>query len=157
MNSEVNKKWAEFMVSKGYDQLYGIWLDPRYWWCIPQVPILFKIFIDLDNRAESTLRKFADETNVEETACVPDDCSAMQRDFNKLKKWADRSIMKFNKIKCQVLPLWKNNSMHKYTLGADWLKDSFAKKDQSEGPSDRKFERKSEMCHYVRQQPLGLL
>lgn len=61
--------------------------------------------------------------------------------------------MKFNKIKCQVLPLWKNSTMHKYTLGADWLKDNLAKKDQSEGPSDRKFE----MCHYVRQQPLGLL
>jgi len=37
--------------------------------------------------------------------------------------------MKFNKGKCKVLPLWRNNPKCKYTLGAYWLKDNLEKKD----------------------------
>ncbi|PKU49624.1 hypothetical protein llap_8 [Limosa lapponica baueri] len=35
----------------------------------------------------------------------------------------------FNKGKCQVLHLWRNNPMHQYTLGTDQLESSFAEKD----------------------------
>ncbi|PKU43623.1 hypothetical protein llap_6081 [Limosa lapponica baueri] len=41
----------------------------------------------------------------------------------------NRNLMKFNKGKCEVLHLVRNNSMHHYTLGADQLESSFAKKD----------------------------
>ncbi|KAK4818025.1 hypothetical protein QYF61_004149 [Mycteria americana] len=37
--------------------------------------------------------------------------------------------MKFNKGKCKVLHLGRNNSMHQYTLGTNQVESSFAEKD----------------------------
>lgn len=37
--------------------------------------------------------------------------------------------MKFNKEEYKVLPLGRNNPMHKYTLGADCLESTIAEKD----------------------------
>ena len=37
--------------------------------------------------------------------------------------------MKLNKGKCKVLHLGRNNPMHQYTLGANWLEGTFAEKD----------------------------
>lgn len=37
--------------------------------------------------------------------------------------------MKFNKGKCRVLPLERNNPMHQYKLGVDLLERSSAGKD----------------------------
>ena len=42
---------------------------------------------------------------------------------------ADKNLMKFNKGKCKVLPLGRNNPMQHYMLGADWLQNSFVEKD----------------------------
>ena len=46
-----------------------------------------------------------------------------QRDLNKLWKWADRSLLKFN----EVLHLGRN-PVHQYTRGADWLQSSSAER-----------------------------
>lgn len=54
-------------------------------------------------------------------------CAAIQMD-NRLKKWADGNLVKFNKRKCEVLHLGRNNSMHQNMLGAAWLKNSFAER-----------------------------
>ncbi|KAK4821753.1 hypothetical protein QYF61_000814, partial [Mycteria americana] len=51
------------------------------------------------------------------------------RDLNELEKWADGNLTKLSKGKCQVLHLWRNNPMHQYMLGADWLESSLAEKD----------------------------
>lgn len=48
---------------------------------------------------------------------------AIQRDPASLEKRADRSLMKFYIGNCQVLHLGRNNSMHQYKLGADWLEN----------------------------------
>ncbi|GAB0178657.1 hypothetical protein GRJ2_000331000 [Grus japonensis] len=42
---------------------------------------------------------------------------------------AVRNFMKFNKGKCKILHLWRNNSVHQYRLGANHLESSFAEKD----------------------------
>ncbi|GAB0185611.1 mitochondrial enolase superfamily member 1 [Grus japonensis] len=79
--------------------------------------ILFNVFIDdLDNRAECAFSKFADDIKLGELADMPGDHAAIQRDLDKLKKWADRNPMKFRKGKCKVLHLGKNNPMHQFVL-----------------------------------------
>ncbi|KAK4815937.1 hypothetical protein QYF61_010194 [Mycteria americana] len=44
-------------------------------------------------------RKFADDTKLGGVADRPEDHAAIQRDLNRLEKWADRNLMKFNKGK----------------------------------------------------------
>ena len=42
---------------------------------------------------------------------------------------AERNLMKFNKSKCSVLHLGRNNPMHKYRLGTDLLESSSVERD----------------------------
>ncbi|GAB0186588.1 mitochondrial enolase superfamily member 1 [Grus japonensis] len=91
--------------------------------------ILFNIFInDQDDAAECIPSKFADDTKLGGMADTPEGHAAIQRDLNKLKKWADRNLMKF-KEKSKVLYLERNDLMHQYTLGALWLESIFAEND----------------------------
>jgi len=46
-----------------------------------------------------------------------------------LERWAERNKMKFNKGKCRVLRLGRNNPMHKYSLRADLLESSSMERD----------------------------
>ncbi|KAK4816685.1 hypothetical protein QYF61_019921 [Mycteria americana] len=76
-------------------------------------PILFNIFInDLDDEAECTLSKFGDDTKLEGVADTPVGCATIQRDFSKLEVWANRKLMEFNKRKCKILHLGRNNPWH---------------------------------------------
>ncbi|KAK4832042.1 hypothetical protein QYF61_020557 [Mycteria americana] len=93
-------------------------------------PILLNIFINhLDDRVKCTLSKFADDTKLGGVADTPDDCAAIQRDLDRLEEWANRNLMKFNKEKCKVLHLGRNNPRHQYMLGASQLESSLAEKD----------------------------
>ncbi|KAK4824554.1 LOW QUALITY PROTEIN: hypothetical protein QYF61_016158 [Mycteria americana] len=77
---------------------------------VPRVcPVLFNIFVnDRDDGAECTLSKFADVTKLGGVADTPEGCAAIQRDLNKLEKWADRNLMKLNKETYKVLSLGRN-------------------------------------------------
>ncbi|XP_051625182.1 uncharacterized protein LOC127461412 [Manacus candei] len=52
---------------------------------------------------------------------------AIQRDLDRLERWACANFTKFNKVKCQVLHLDRANP--KYRLGREWIKTSPAEKD----------------------------
>ena len=90
-------------------------------------PLLFDIFImDQDDRTECMPSKSADDAKLEGGFDTTDSCSVIQRNLNRLEKWANRNLMKFSKEKCLVLPLGRNKTMHQDRLWAYWLESSLA-------------------------------
>jgi len=82
-------------------------------------PILLNNFVnDLEAVVECTLSKFEDSTKLVSVADMSEAYAAIQRDIDRLEKWADEYLLKFNKGKCKFLHLGRNNPRHQYILGA---------------------------------------
>ena len=92
--------------------------------------MLFNIFVnDKDSRTECTLSKSSDNANLCAVVDTLEGRDPIQRDLERLERWACVNRMKFNKAKCKVLHVGQDNPKHKYRLGGEWLESSPEEKD----------------------------
>jgi len=82
---------------------------------IPQGPALFNTFVSgMDSATECTLSRFADGMRRSGAVDMLEGQDAIQRDQDRLERWARASLMKFNKAKCKVLHVDWGNPKHRY-------------------------------------------
>ena len=83
----------------------------------------------MDSGTESTLSEFTNDTKLNGAAEIVEESYAIQKDLDRVVRWAHANLIKFDKVKCKVLRLSQGNPKHKYKLGGEWLESSPEEKD----------------------------
>jgi len=79
--------------------------------------VLFNIFVsDMGSGIECIPCKFADNTKLCGAVAMVEGRGAIQRDLDRLERWARVNLMKFNKAKCKVLHVGWGNPQYQYRL-----------------------------------------
>ena len=84
--------------------------------------VLLNIFVsDMDSGTECTLSKIGNDTRLCGAVDVLEGRDVIQRDLDRLERWACVNLMKFNKVKCKVLHLGQGNPKYKQRLDDEWI------------------------------------
>jgi len=83
----------------------------------------------MDCGIECTLNKFSYNNKLCGELDMLEGSDAIQRDLDRLERWAHVNLMKFNRDRCRVLHMCWDNSKNKYKLGVEWIETSPEEKD----------------------------
>ncbi|KAJ7414995.1 rna-directed dna polymerase from mobile element jockey-like [Willisornis vidua] len=90
------------------------WWDPDF--SVGPGPLLIPFFDDLNEGIMCTISKFADDTRFRGNVDLLEGRRGLQRDLDRLHRWAKSSGMKFNKAKCRVPHFGHNNPLQHHRL-----------------------------------------